>query len=182
MPYSSSIFDEQIRNLLLLWSYERYLDVGCGAGKYGRMIRALFPDSHITGIEVDEEYIEMFTLRQTYDVLVHGPVQSSLSGQQSLTFDLVTFGDVLEHLPKSEGIDALHFYAYRCKRMIVVYPSKYIQYDVNGKLHESHRSIWGAQDFSHFTCDHKTSGHMNLAIIDGFLGDTDAVYAPSESR
>ena len=137
--------------------------------------------SHITGIEVDEEYIEMFALRQTYDEVIHDTVQSSLNGQQALTYDLVIFGDVLEHLRKSEGIDVLHFYAYRCRRMIVVYPFKYIQYDVEGKVHESHRSVWRAQDFTHFECDHRTASHMNLAIIEGYLGDKDAVYAPNEA-
>ncbi len=98
-----------------------------------------------------------------------------------MTYDLVVFGDVMEHLLKSEGLNALHFYIYRCKRIIVVYPTKYVQYDVNGKIHESHRSIWAPQDFMHFTFDHRTIGHMNLAIIEGYLDDKDAVYPSGDS-
>ena len=33
----------------------------------------------------------MFTLRQTYDEVIHDTVQSSLNGQQALTYDLVIF-------------------------------------------------------------------------------------------
>jgi SAM-dependent methyltransferase len=176
MPYSSDVFDEFLKAQLALWNYKRYLDVGCGAGKYGRMIRDLVPDSHITGIEVDNEYIEAFRLRRTYDEVINASVESVLGGPQAVTYDVVVFGDVIEHLRKSDGIDALHFFVYRCKRMIVVYPSKYIQYDINGKAHESHRSVWTPQDFLPFAGDLTTNGHMNLAIIQGYLDDNDAVY------
>ena len=182
MPYSSDAFDELIGTMLKLWNYKRYLDVGCGAGKYGRMIRTLVPGSHIIGIEVDREYIDLFSLNQTYDEVLNDCVQSLLNGPQRVNFELVVLGDVLEHMLKSDGLNVIDFFAYRCKRMIAVYPSKYIQYDVNGKIHESHRSIWGPQDFNHLKCDHSTSGYMNLAIIQGYLDDEDAVYPSGDVR
>ena len=180
MPYSSDIFDEFLKTQFARWNYMRYLDVGCGAGKYGRMIRNLLPSSYIAGVEIDEEYIATFRLRETYDDVLHATVESLVRGPQAVTYDVVVFGDVIEHLPKSQGIDALHFFVYRCKRIVIVYPTKYIQYDTHGKAHESHRSVWAPADFDHFTCEHTTAAHMNLAIIRGYLDDPEAVYPDEE--
>src|SRR5437764_1428742 len=113
MPHSSDAFDQLIKTQLLQWNYKRYLDIGCGAGKYGRMIRELLPDSHIEGVEIDSEYIEMFHLKQTYNKILNTGIQSLLAGPQAVTYDAVVFGNVIEHLLKSDGINALHFFAYR---------------------------------------------------------------------
>src|SRR5262245_14209224 len=105
MPYSSNLFDETVKAKIAYWDYQRYLDVGCGAGKYGRMIRTLQPEGHITGVEVDSEYIDKFDLRSVYDVVINDSVVSLVNGPQSQTYDVVIFGDVIEHLRKSDGLD-----------------------------------------------------------------------------
>jgi len=86
MPYSSNIL-ERLKDQLAHWHYHRYLDVGCGAGKYGRMIRGLFPDSQISGIEIDAEYIDAFHLNDTYDDVINASIESILSGPQAFTYD-----------------------------------------------------------------------------------------------
>ncbi len=180
MPYSSNVFDSAVRALIKEWRYKRYLDIGCGAGKYARMIRSMLPDSYIEGIEIDKEYVTKFALDEVYDAVRCMPAEALIDGPQGEQYDLVVLGDVIEHMRKSDGINILHFLAYRCKRMIVVYPTKYVQYDSGGKKGESHRSVWSVQDFEQFSCDHSTCGYMNLASVRGYLDDSDAVFGGDE--
>lgn len=175
MPYSSKVFDKQIQEKFTEWNYLNYLDVGAGAGKYGRMIKAAVPQSRVSAVEVDAEYISRFGLESIYGRILNIDVRSLPEGDQDTVYDVVVFGDVIEHLPKSAGVDLIHFFSYRCKKMIIVYPTKYIQYSVEGKTSESHRSVWAPADFSLFNCEHHSCAFMNLTIVDGFLGDPSAI-------
>ena len=175
MPYSSEVFDNSIKELFARWKYKTYLDIGVGAGKYGAIIKSLSGGNHVTGIEIEKEYVERFGLENLYDEIANKDVLSIVSGAQEIMYDVVIMGDVLEHLLKSDGLDLVHFYVYRCKRMIVVYPSKYVQYDVGGKKSESHRSVWGEWDFDHFEHEHKSDGYMNMTVVRGYLDDEDAI-------
>ena len=42
--------------------------------------------------------------------------------------DVVIIGDCIEHLRKSIGLDLINYFVYRCKYIIIIFPSKYIQY------------------------------------------------------
>ncbi len=47
MPYSHPVFDRTVARFLREQSRKRYLDVGAGAAKYGRIIRkSVFPCIH----------------------------------------------------------------------------------------------------------------------------------------
>ena len=175
MPYSSEEFDKVVMRLFSDWRYKRYLDIGAGAGKYGKMIKSLVGDCHVTGVEVDKEYIENFDLQSTYDEIISDDIRTVIDGAQNVTYDVIIIGDIIEHLPKSDGLNLIHFYVYRCKRMLIIYPSRYVQYDVDGKKSESHRSVWGPQDFGYFEFEHKSSGYMNLVIVKGYLEDKNAI-------
>jgi phospholipid N-methyltransferase len=179
MPHSSEVFDSAIQQMLSVWQYRTYLDVGAGAGKYGRLIRSMFPHSCLTAVEVEPDYVARFDLHSVYNRVFQIDVRSLIEGDQDAVYDVVIFGDVIEHLPKSAGVDLIHFFSYRCKKMIVVYPSKYIQYGSEGKASESHRSVWCPPDFAAFTCEHHSASFMSLSVIDGYLDDPEAIY-PTE--
>ena len=58
MPFSSGVFDHQIREHLTLWPFKKFLNIGAGSGKYGRFVRELVVidgyllDPEACGIEV----------------------------------------------------------------------------------------------------------------------------------
>lgn len=56
MPTSGGIFDNRIELLLKKYQFKSYLDIGPGEGKYGKMIKNLYPKAHITGVEPYEGY------------------------------------------------------------------------------------------------------------------------------
>jgi phospholipid N-methyltransferase len=176
MPYSSEVFDSAITEKFSEWRYCTYLDIGAGAGKYGRLIRSILPHSELTAVEIEPEYVARFDLHSIYNTVVQIDVRALVESNQDAVYDVVIFGDVIEHLPKSAGIDLIHFFSYRCKKMLVVYPSKYVQYSADGKASESHRSVWCPADFDTFACEHHSASFMNLSIVNGYLDDPDAVF------
>lgn len=53
-------------------------------------------------------------------------------------YDLIIFGDVIEHLPVEDAKSVLKYAKERCKDMIISVPFKYKQGIVNGNVHEIH--------------------------------------------
>jgi SAM-dependent methyltransferase len=71
----------------------RVLDVGCGTGQLGRLLRGR--GHHVTGVEL---IAEAAALARTYlDHVIVADVESGLSFPPA-SFDAVIFADVLEHL------------------------------------------------------------------------------------
>jgi hypothetical protein len=111
MPHSSpdgkEFFTEWFKCFLStvpgLSNPKRVLDVGPGAGTYGNIIRSVDESCYIA-VEIFEEYVDRFYLRSIYDkIWVYDIRDFSKLNQDS--YDLIIFGDVLEHIPKYEAVD-----------------------------------------------------------------------------
>jgi hypothetical protein len=178
MPYSDSSFDSLVGKLLRQWAYHYYLDVGPGAGKYARLIRQLFPTACIEALEPDRSYVSEFHLGEIYDDIAIASALQIVESHPGYHTECAIIGDSIEHMKKSEGTDLLHYLVYRSKTILVVFPDRYIQYSWRGHASEAHRSAWGRDDFRAFTHRWHAKGHMRLVVIDGYLGDQDAVISP----
>src|SRR5271156_4170007 len=111
MPCSSDIFDKHVQAMLELLKPKQICDVGPGASKYGRMARALDTDAHetvVTAIEIDDSYFNEFKLNEIYDEIILGDVINIIN-EVRRRFDLVIFGDCIEHMRKSDGLDLINF-------------------------------------------------------------------------
>lgn len=171
MPYSSSAFDHWVSSMVQLLQPSTVLDIGPGAGKYGRMIRDVasregFP-THVTACEIDESYVEQFRLREVYDTVIVDDVMN-LIDQPQTRFDLVIIGDCIEHLRKSSGIDLLNFLVYRTGYICIVYPDRFIQDDWEGHAAEAHISTWSEADFPDWDVVHHSWEGMHMFLIKGF--------------
>ena len=153
MPWSGNLLDDKAEAFFthIKDDVNTVLDVGVGAGKYGQMWGdKVKPEIDMQGIEICGPYFKRFAnVYRKYYSQVHNEDIASCFNRPEIKFDLVIFGDVLEHLPKSQGLDVLHFFIYRCKYMWVQYPQHYIQNpaDVEGYFHEAHISVWKPEDF-----------------------------------
>lgn len=83
----------------ITWTPQNILDIGCGAGATGKLIKEKFPACRIYGVELTPEAAKVAS--QTYDQVIIGNVE----GEEWLTSDLpigridtVLLLDVLEHL------------------------------------------------------------------------------------
>jgi SAM-dependent methyltransferase len=147
MPFSADSFDEITLAALQTLKPSRILDIGCGAGKYGRMVRNALPDAVIEGVEIEASYVDQFKLKDVYAPM---HVMSATSIPERMTddmFDLTIIGDCIEHLPKSAGLDLLNFLTYRSAYTIVVLPEAMVQNSVDNIKSEAHVSVWSERDF-----------------------------------
>ncbi|CAJ0809132.1 hypothetical protein LMG19083_04854 [Ralstonia psammae] len=148
MPFSSDAFDEVTRAVLGTLAPTRVLDIGCGAGKYGHLVRQVLPDCVVEGVEIEPSYVESFGLNALYST-VH--LMSATEIPQRMVdehFDVAIIGDCIEHLPKSAGLDLLNFLTYRAAYTILVLPEAAIQNTVDNVLSEAHVSVWSERDFA----------------------------------
>jgi hypothetical protein len=171
MPYSDAALDDVAEVLIRSMSLNLCLDIGPGAGKYGRLIRSSHPAAHIMAIEIDADYIDEFRLHDTYDQVLCGPASLLFNEHLDGVYDLVIIGDCLEHMKKSEGTDLLNFLAYRSKYIFVVYPLRWIQGSWKGHRSEAHISVWSEADFNWLDHVSIRRGQMVAVAMDGFLRD-----------
>lgn len=103
MPGSIRENDQFVREFVANNNIQNVLDVGVGQGTYSDLIRNQV--TAIDGIEVWEPYVEQFDLVSKYDALYVADARSKLKefvGPYKV-FDLVIFGDVLEHMTEDEA-------------------------------------------------------------------------------
>jgi 2-polyprenyl-3-methyl-5-hydroxy-6-metoxy-1,4-benzoquinol methylase len=81
------------------------LDVGAGAGMYKllieRMVLERAQPKTVDAIEIWEPYVKEFELEKLYNNVYTQDVRS----WENWNYDLVIFGDVLEHMSKEDAIE-----------------------------------------------------------------------------
>lgn len=172
MPYSAPVFIEEIKDVLKTAKPSSILDVGAGAGKYADLIKETLGENvKVTGIEPDKTWIQQFKLPEKYAVVLDTPIQvyMQMIWNVDISYDLVIFGDVLEHLKKSDGIDVLNFFAYRSKWILCLFPDKYIQNNYEDHKLESHVSVWRPEDFSFLVNKASFKDGIHMIVAEGFV-------------
>jgi phospholipid N-methyltransferase len=172
MPYSGPQFDQAFEKFLRVISPQDIFEVGPGNGKYGKLVKAQFPTSSIEAIEAESSYIERFSLSTIYDKVTYGHgIDVMVEESEDAFWDLVILGDVLEHMPKSEGVDLLHYFVYRSRWLWLRWPIRYIQGAVDGVRAESHQSVWGKSDVVALRATYLMlipQGHAEAFIVHGY--------------
>jgi glycosyltransferase involved in cell wall biosynthesis len=132
MPFSSESGKPFIKDLVLGVKHDKILDVGCGSGTYAKM----FPDSHLTGIEVWRPYVDQYGLSNLYDRLIVEDARTWVFDDQ---YDLAIAGDVLEHMTPKEAVDLVEKLKKFAKNVIISIPiGHYPQDEYEGNPYEKH--------------------------------------------
>ncbi len=167
MPSSSGIFDNLTGNIIATVTPKTIVDIGAGAGKYGKLIRQIETlcriKIHATAVEMDEGYIRDFKLHEVYDTVISMDATQLLRQTPGIKGDICILGDFIEHLPKSDGVDLLNYLLYRFSIVIVVVPVDMYQGEWMGHAQEAHISLWYESDFTSF---------KKVSIVKRFEGDT----------
>lgn len=155
MPISENVFDNVMKQMIGLCKPEAVLDIGPGAGKYGRMLCDIENETgraiHKICIEIDEaKIIKRFNLHSIYNEVINEDAATIVKRYSSLTGDLAIAGDVIEHLTKSDGVDLIEYLQYRFKYIFLVIPVDWISYSFEDYDYESHVSIWRTSDIQKF--------------------------------
>lgn len=82
----------------------KVLDVGCGRGALGGLLRAFRDPTHITGIDAHRPYIERCKKTGIYDHLFQHDLAAGLSFLPDDEFDHVYCVNVIEHLKRPDAL------------------------------------------------------------------------------
>lgn len=122
-----------IRNALV--GCESVLDVGCGTSSLLRQIGVKYS----VGIEGYKPAFDEATRRKTHDKLVFGDVRDLVSYFNPGQFDACMALDVIEHLPKPQGLQLLEAMEKIARRTVVIFTP-------NGFLPQRHTSADDLQE------------------------------------
>jgi len=146
MSGSFPIFDAVCQHLFTALAPGRALDIGAGAGKYGRLLAAAAPQCERVALEIEATVAERFALRELYQRVEVADATQWWRTNTEEAFDLVIAGDCLQQMPKSEGIDLVNAMLYRAGWLLLVVPEFVVQGAVDGHASAVHRSAWSERD------------------------------------
>jgi SAM-dependent methyltransferase len=119
---------ETVRECAAIYGVRSILDVGCGSGLYGALLRQYFDFAHnrfdgedslkITGIEPFEGYKNPSW--EHYDVLHQLTLEEFLKDFPDEKFDVVLALDVLEHLEKPQAVEAMEKLYERAEKYLII--------------------------------------------------------------
>ncbi len=79
-----------------------YLDIGCGTGSFGKVLKNQFRQAVVYGVEPNEEAFKK--AKENLDFAINDTVENALDYFNSLKFDAIILNDVLEHLQNRENV------------------------------------------------------------------------------
>jgi 2-polyprenyl-3-methyl-5-hydroxy-6-metoxy-1,4-benzoquinol methylase len=144
MPYSDPSNKEWVVQKIREIEPKKILDVGVGSGSLEHYVRANFGASiQLDGIEVWKPYISEFNLLERYNNLFIIDVKQ----WDNWDYDLVMFGDVLEHMPEAEAVSLWDRVSRQARSAIITIPIiHYPQGAYAGNPYEiHHEEDWNTQ-------------------------------------
>jgi S-adenosylmethionine:diacylglycerol 3-amino-3-carboxypropyl transferase len=175
MPFSDQSNQPWLIEELQKLDLTSMLDVGPGAGTYGHMFFAHFPLSTRTAVEVWKTYIYNYDLFNVYQT-IH---LSDVRRHNDFNYDIVIFGDILEHMTKEDALKVWDKVSKQAKYAVISIPIVHYPQDAyEGNPYEIHvKDDWTHEEvLDTFTeiVKHKTSQIVGTYIADfqtGFNGD-----------
>jgi len=135
MPYSTGYFKTETKDYILK-NYPkdvRILDVGAGCGTYSDLLKPL-GYTNIDCVEVFPEYVSQFNLKEKYNNVFIGDITKLTLDFNN--YDLIIFGDVLEHITLSESKKLLE--KINEKSILIGIPFESPQGEHFGNIYETH--------------------------------------------
>lgn len=109
------------------------LDVGAGMGTYYELLKDNY--KKIDGVEVFRPNVERYRLERKYRKVYCIDIRNF----KYVYYDLVIFGDILEHLEVKEAQEVLKYALEHSRSVIVAVPYCYVQGEVEGNVYEIHK-------------------------------------------
>lgn len=135
MAFSYSFFKNDVSNYLKQ-KFEhnaKILDVGAGEGTYYNYLNDYFKE--IYAVEIFKPNIKNYSLNKKYKKVYNIDIKNFKYDK----YDIIIFGDVIEHLTTKEAQDVLKYAYNRCKEMIVAVPYELEQGIAEDNVYEIHK-------------------------------------------
>lgn len=135
MPFSDQSNRAWIVDRIAELPITSMLDVGAGAGTYGRLFAEQFPRVRRTAVEVWKPYIYTYDLFDVYRTIHHCDVRD----HEDFAHDIVIFGDILEHMTKGDALLVWDKVRRQAKSALIAIPIvHYPQGEYEGNPYEEH--------------------------------------------
>jgi len=124
------------------------LDVGCGRGLLGCLLRIYREPTRLVAVDVFKPYLDFVKKLGIYNSVLQLDVSKSKLPFEEKEFDIAFCLEVIEHLRKEEGLRLLNELERVSKRVIVTTPGIFFNqplYDAN--LNQAHLSHYHVRDF-----------------------------------
>jgi len=178
MPFSVNALNNVCAEHILKIKPLSVLDIGPGEGKYGKLVKSIYPDTVIDGVEPEWEWVGKFSLIKTYNELIHSTAEEFFKQDLTHKYDLIIMGDVIEHMFLNDAIGVVDAACYKGKHIMLIWPTNLPQDEEHGRTLEMHKSNIFISDLSRFNVLHYTklfmgynSGgvpwYMNYCLIGG---------------
>lgn len=121
------------------------LDVGAGSGTYAKALALNgYSRARMNAIEVWQPYIDKFNLHSRYSNVFNVDVRE----WDDFKYDVVIFGDILEHMTKEEAIAVWDKVSKQAKYAVIAIPIiHYHQGELDGNPYEEHvKEDWTHQE------------------------------------
>lgn len=135
MATSYSFYKEEVRDYLVnkFKGNARILDVGAGEGTYWKLLKDYYRT--IDAVEVFKPNIDNFKLKEKY----HKVYNIDIKAFKYDFYDIIIFGDIIEHLEPNEAVEVLKYAYTHCKEMIVAVPYQLEQGIAEDNVYEIHK-------------------------------------------
>lgn len=135
MAFSYDFYKNEVKDYLAskFKGNAKILDVGAGCGTYWNLLHNYFKT--IDGVEVFKPNIDNFKLKYKY----HRVYNIDIKEFKYDFYDIIIFGDIIEHLDANEAQEVLKYAYNKCKEMIVAVPYQLKQDEVDGNIYEIHK-------------------------------------------
>lgn len=135
MAFSYSFFKNDISNYLKqkFKPNAKILDVGAGEGTYYNYLNDYFKE--IYAVEIFKPNIKNYSLNKKYKKVYNIDIKDFKYNK----YDIIIFGDIIEHLTIKEAQEVLKYAYNRCKEMIVAVPYELEQGIAEDNIYEIHK-------------------------------------------
>lgn len=143
---SSDIFNACIQQVISLVQPKNILELGCGQGKFGEVLKHTGQEAKITAVQkvFSDNDIPLLTSKGYRQVIDRDILDYYREGFDE-NYDLIVAIDVIEHFLISDVMSIIHFSLYRANYLLLVWPSEHPQ-SASTNAFDRHRSSFNLKD------------------------------------
>jgi len=123
------------------------VDVGCGKGIVGALVRIYRKANRLVGIDIRQDYLDFCKKHNFYDEIYKVDLRRLPLPFRTKEFELVACVEVIEHLTKTEGNKLLGELERIAENVIISTPSYWHPNIKSENPFRWHRSLWKIEDF-----------------------------------
>lgn len=162
MPFSVDTFNHVVVEHTFKIKPLFALDIGACDGKYARLIHSVYPNTIVDGVEPEWEWVGKFELARHYRDLFHQTAEEFFKSDLTHKYDLITMGDVIEHMYLGDALSIIDAACYKGKYIMLIWPTNLPQDYEHGRVLEMHKSNIFLPDLARFNVLHYTKAFMGF--------------------